>query len=66
MCQMRNGNLFKMGVSEICVKRIPVNQGFGVVLNKQVGTFIKWVITYNELMTQITVGRENFFSSWKQ
>ena len=29
-CQVRNGNLLKSRISEICVKRIRVNQGVGV------------------------------------
>ena len=28
-CKVRNGNFLKMRVSEICVKRIRVNQGVG-------------------------------------
>ena len=30
-CQVRDGNFLKMCVSEICVKRIRVNQGLGVL-----------------------------------
>ena len=30
-CYVRNGNLLKSRVSEICVKRIRVNQGVGVL-----------------------------------
>ena len=30
-CQMRNGKVLEMRVSEICVKRIHVNQGLGVL-----------------------------------
>ena len=29
-CQVRNGNLLKSRVSEICIKRIGINQGVGV------------------------------------
>ena len=32
-CKVRNGNFLKMRVSEICVKRIRVNQGLGVLHN---------------------------------
>ena len=32
-CEVRNGNLLKSRVSEICVKRIRVNQGVGVYPN---------------------------------
>ena len=30
---MRNGNVLKSRVSEICIKRIHVNQGVGVTVN---------------------------------
>ena len=33
MLKVRNGNILKMGVSEIRVKQIRVNQGLGVLLS---------------------------------
>ena len=40
MCSVRNGNLLKSRVSEICVKRICVNHGVGVHQR----TFLAWKI----------------------
>ena len=31
---IRNGNLLKSRVSEICLKQIPINQGVGVYVDK--------------------------------
>ena len=35
---MRNGNLLKSRVSEICVKQIRLNQGVGVCSNKKLSS----------------------------
>ena len=43
---MRNGNFLKMHVSEICVKRIRVNQGLGVVI---LHIFWRWLHSENTL-----------------
>ena len=45
---MRNGNFLEMRVSEICVKRIRVNQGLGVEILKNQVQIDKGLIMFTD------------------
>ena len=51
-CYMRDGNLLKMCVSEICVKRISVNQGLGVKCEYNLFKWKIWML-HNKMVHPI-------------
>ena len=52
---MRNVNLLKSLVSEICVKQIRINQGVGVIGNINVDYFFKMGISVKCLLILVVI-----------